>query len=214
MKNKFLKILIISVFVVASLPSKAEEQNTTVATEQVIKPELDRRDIKVPRIDAEDFELGIFVGILSIEDFGSSTVLGGRLAYHVTEDFFVEASYGQSTVSDTNFRQFGLTPFPQEDEDLVYYNASLGINLFPGEVFLGEKWAVGSAFYIRLGAGNVSFIGEDTSSFNFGFGLRLLTTDWLAFHINMEDLIYESDILGENSITHNFQLLTGVTVFF
>jgi len=56
---------------------------------------------------------------------------------------------------------------------------------------------------------------EDKQSFNFGFGLRLLPYDWLAVHIDMEDLIFEQDFLaGQNSTTHNFQLHTGVTFFF
>ena len=34
---------------------------------QVVEPEVDRREIKEPKIDSEDFEVGAFVGILSIE---------------------------------------------------------------------------------------------------------------------------------------------------
>jgi hypothetical protein len=42
-----------------------------------------------------------------------------------------------------------------------------------------------------------------------------LPYDWLAVHIDMEDLIFEQDFLaGQNSTTHNFQLHTGVTIFF
>ena len=41
-------------------------------------------------IDTEDFELGAYVGMLSIEDFESNVVYGARLAYHLTEDFFLE----------------------------------------------------------------------------------------------------------------------------
>ena len=36
---------------------------------QVIDPEVERREVKEPAIDREDFELGAFVGIMSIEDF-------------------------------------------------------------------------------------------------------------------------------------------------
>ncbi len=37
---------------------------------QVIEPEVERREIKEPEIDTEDFEIGLFGGIMSIEDFG------------------------------------------------------------------------------------------------------------------------------------------------
>ena len=52
---------------------------------QVIDPQVERREIKEPKIDREDFEAGGFVGIMSIEDFGTNVVYGVRLAYHVTE---------------------------------------------------------------------------------------------------------------------------------
>ena len=56
----------------------------------MISPELERRTITEADIDSEDFEVGAFVGVMSIEDFGSNVVYGARGAYHITEDFFVE----------------------------------------------------------------------------------------------------------------------------
>ena len=44
---------------------------TAEAPGQVIDPEVERREIKEPAIDREDFEFGAFVGLMSIEDFGS-----------------------------------------------------------------------------------------------------------------------------------------------
>ena len=38
---------------------------------RVIEPEVERRKIKVPRIDTENFEVGGCFGALSIEDFGT-----------------------------------------------------------------------------------------------------------------------------------------------
>ena len=70
---------------------------------QVIEPEVERREIKEPAIDSEDFEVGAFIGVMSIEDFGSGVVYGARLAYHVTEGFFVEGSVGRSEGGLTSF---------------------------------------------------------------------------------------------------------------
>ena len=44
----------------------------------VVEPEVERRDITVADIDTENFEVGAFVGQMSIEDFGVSTVSGAR----------------------------------------------------------------------------------------------------------------------------------------
>ena len=51
----------------------------------IIDPQVERREIRRTRIDTEDFELGAYVGVLSIEDFESNVVYGARLAYHLTE---------------------------------------------------------------------------------------------------------------------------------
>ena len=41
-------------------------------------------------IDSEDFEFTAYAGLLSIEDFGVSSIVGGKIAYHLSEHLFVE----------------------------------------------------------------------------------------------------------------------------
>ena len=65
--------------------------------ESVIQPEVERRKIKPPKIDNDNFELSAFYGLMSVEDFETNGVYGARLAYHISEGFFVEGTYGQST---------------------------------------------------------------------------------------------------------------------
>jgi outer membrane beta-barrel protein len=194
--------------------SQEGKQEQEQQREQVIKPEVDRRKIKVPRIDTENFELGAYVGTLSVEDFGANTVTGVRFDYHITEDFFLEAAYGSSTVLDSSFRQLGLPIFPQEDEDLTYYNISFGYNMFPGEIFFGKKRAWTSAVYIIGGIGNTEFIGENMSTFNIGIGVRLLPTDFLTLRFDIHDYLWDSDLLGSNKLTHNFEATFGLGFFF
>ena len=45
---------------------------------QVIDPQVERREIKEPAIDRENFELSAFAGIMNIEDFGSDAVYGAK----------------------------------------------------------------------------------------------------------------------------------------
>ena len=56
----------------------------------IVEPQVTRREVKTPKIKAKDFEVGAYFGALSIQDFGVNPVYGARLAYHVTEDFFME----------------------------------------------------------------------------------------------------------------------------
>lgn len=180
----------------------------------VIEPELERREVRAPRIDTEDFELGVEVGSLSVEDFGSRSLTGVRLAYHVSEDFFVEGSYGRSEVSDKAFRQVGLPIFPQQEEELSYYGFTAGYNFLPGEVFIGRGRAFTSMMYLQAGVGNTEFIGEDRLTYQLSFGLKVLPTDWLALRLDARDYMFESDLLGENKQTHNFAISFSLSAFF
>jgi outer membrane beta-barrel protein len=203
-------LLLALLFPVAVLAQNPEKS----ATEQVIQPEIDRREIRIPRIDTENFEIGAFAGILSVEDFGAKPVYGARLVYHVNEDYFVEAMYGKSTISDQALCDLGLCLFPSREEDLTYYAMSVGYNLFPGEVFPSSKRAMTSTVYAVAGVGNTSFIGEDHFTMNIGVGIRMLPVDWLAVHITLRDHIFESDLLGSQAIKNNFELTFGVSGYF
>ncbi len=183
-------------------------------SEPVIQPELDRRDITRASIDTEDWEAGGYAGVISIEDFGTEPIYGARLAYHVTEDLYLEGDYARSTVSDSNFRNLGAPLFDSEEEDLTTYSVSVGYQLLPGEVFVGSKWARASSMYLSFGAGNTEFAGEDSVTYLLGFGLRALPTDWLSLRLEARDRIMESDLVGENEWKHNFEVSFVVGAFF
>lgn len=195
-------------------PAPAVAAEPPRQTEQVIQPEVERRDVHIPRIDTEDWEVGAYIGILSIEDFGSNAVFGVRGAYHVSEDLFVELAVAKSTVSDKTFRDIGLRPFASEEVDLYYANISLGYNFLPGEIFLTRNWSLTSSLYVIAGIGNTNFNDEDNFTVNVGGGARMLLTDWLALHIDLRDHIFDSDILGSSKLTNNLELHVGITFFF
>jgi outer membrane beta-barrel protein len=186
------------------------------ATPRVIDPQVQRRTIKVPKIAAKDFELGLFYGALSVEDFGTNPVSGVRAAFHVTEDFFFEANYGRSTAGKTSFETLNgslqlLTP---AERRFTYYNVSLGYNMLPGEVYLGRNLAMNSSLYLLGGIGSTKFAGDQHFTVNFGAGYRVLPTDWLAIHVDMQNLVFQSDLLGSKKLTSNLGASIGATVFF
>lgn len=217
-----LAALVATLFATATGARAADEKDTKAdkpANEQVIVPQVDRRDVKVPKIPSNDFELGLFTGTYATQNFGSNSVSGVRLGYHVTEDFFVEGAYGQTKVSDEAFRQIlpgGI--FISAEEKLKYYNLSIGYNVLPGEVFIGRNWAKTSALYIIGGIGNTSLrIGFDNQrkqTFNFGFGARVFLADWAALQIDMRNHMFELDLLGKRQRTQNLEMTLGATFFF
>jgi outer membrane beta-barrel protein len=183
---------------------------------QVIDPEVARREIKEPAIDREDFEIGAFVGIMSIEDFGSNVSYGARLAYHITEGFFVEATVGQSEGGLTSFEVLsgGARLITDSERTMTYYNLNLGYNILPGEVFLGEGRAYNTNLYLIAGLGSTRFAGDDRFTVNVGAGYRFLLSDAIALHLDFRNHMFDIDLLGEEKTAHNLEGHLGFTVFF
>jgi outer membrane beta-barrel protein len=182
----------------------------------VIEPQVERRDIRRARIDTEDFEIGAYFGILSIEDFESHTVYGGRLAYHLTEDFFIEGTVGISKAGRTSYETLSgaASLLDEDDRDYKYYALSIGWNALPGEVFVGENRAYNSAFYLIAGIGGTTFAGDDRFTVSGGFGYRILPTDWMAVHFDVRDHVFDIDLLGEKKIVNNLEAHLGLSIFF
>ena len=184
-------------------------------SDQVVVPEVDRRDISVPKFPSNDFEIGAFAGTYATQNFGSSAVGGVRLGYHITEDFFVEGVYAISKVSDTSFRQ--ILPggvFPDEKAKLSYYNVSFGYNVLPGEVFIGAKRAKPSQLYVIAGVGSTKFNQQRRPTYNVGFGFRVFLTDSVSLQLDMRDHIFSLDLLGQRQSTQNLELTGGFAFFF
>jgi outer membrane beta-barrel protein len=182
----------------------------------VIEPDVERREIEPPRIDTEDFEVGIFAGQISVEDFGVNTVTGARFAYHVTEGFFVELAGGKADTELTSFERLsGAAQLLTDSErEYSYYNVSLGYNIFPGEHFIGKNRAMNTATYVIGGVGKTTFAGDDRFTVNFGMGMRLMPLDWLAIHGDIRDHVFDIDLLGQEKTSHNLEAHLGVTFFF
>jgi outer membrane beta-barrel protein len=182
---------------------------------QVVVPEVERREVKLPKFPSKDIAVGLFVGTYATQNFGAARVVGGRLGYHITEDWFVEATLAQSKVSDEAFRQVlpgGI--FVNQKENLRYYAASAGYNLLPGEVFPTAKRAKATAIYLIAGVGSTKFNQQRSQTVSFGLGGRLLLTDRAAVQFDMRDHVFSLDLLGKRQSTHNLELTGGFTYYF
>jgi len=182
----------------------------------VIEPEVQRRDIEVGKIDTEDFEITGFIGYMGIEDFESDLVYGARLAYHINEAFFGEISYGKTEAGTSSFERLaeGNDLLNGSDRDFKYYDVSLGWNVFPGEVFVGDGRAWNSSFYLIAGAGSTDFAGNDEFTMNFGAGFRVLPLDSFSVRVEVRDYILDVDVTGEDKTTNNLQATLNVGWFF
>lgn len=192
----------------AALPAHA-------ADEPVVQPQVDRREVKLPKFPSNDFEVGLFGGLYSTQNFGSSFAGGARLAYHITEDFFVEASAGQTKVSDEAFRRIlpgGI--FTDNTETLIYSNFNVGMNVLPGEVFIGRNYAMPSQVFIVAGGGTTRFNGQRMQTLDFGVGVKVFLSDNWALRVDMRDNIFKLDLLGKSEMTHNVEINAGLSFLF
>ena len=227
MESRFLILLLrravlVALGILAATPALAADaveaapEGEAAARHRVIEPEIERRDIERPRIDTEDFEVGLYGGIMSVEDFGTNSVLGVRFAYHISEAFQLEATYGQTDTEKTSFELLsgGAQLLDDEERKLTYYDLTFGWNILPGEAFFGRRHAYNSALYLIGGAGSTEFAGDDHFTAVVGMGFRMLPNDWLAVHADVRDHLFDTDLLGEKKTAHNIEAVVGLTIFF
>ncbi|HXY96275.1 MAG TPA: outer membrane beta-barrel domain-containing protein [Steroidobacteraceae bacterium] len=183
---------------------------------RVIEPQVERRQVKVPRIKSSNVELGAYYGALSIEDFGTNPDYGFTAAYHITEDFFFQGEAGRSRGGRTSFETLSgnLQLLTEAERRFTYYDLSLGYNFLPGEAFLGRGVAMTSAFYLLGGFGATDFAGDTKFTVNFGGGYRVVPADWLALHVTVQDHVFQTSLLGVTKLTNNLEARMGATVFF
>ena len=73
MESRVLVLFLSLTLVVGTLTGCGRDQLVRTddgAHPPVIEPDVERREIEPARIDTEDFEVGIFAGQISVEDFG------------------------------------------------------------------------------------------------------------------------------------------------
>lgn len=186
------------------------------AVPEVISPQVERRPVKPAKIDTENWEVGASIGSLSVEDFEVNKVIGGRVAFHISEDFFAEAIFGQADAGISSYERLsGSAPLLTDSErEFKYWSLGFGWNVLPGEVFLGGSRAYNSAVYLTAGAGSTTFAGDDRFTVTLGAGARVLVLDWLALHLDVRDHILEVDVVGADKETHNFEATVSLTAFF
>jgi outer membrane beta-barrel protein len=215
-----LSVLSVLAATLATSPAAAQTAAGTApaarpADQSPVVPQVQRRDLRLPRFPSRDFELGAFVGTYATENFGASAVVGLRAGYHITEDWFVEGSFASTQVSDEAFRQIlpgGI--FTDDRERLSYYSLSAGYNLLPGEVFLGDRQARATAIYLVGGVGSTDFAGQKRQTFHVGFGWRILLWERAALRVDLRDHIYSVDLLGQSRSTQNLEATAGFSWHF
>lgn len=209
--NKTNNIVISSLLLLGALtPAHAADDTVTV------KADVERREVLDDVIDSENWELGIRGGLMSIEDFESSPWLSAHIGYHISDSFYVKASYAKAEAGETSFEKLTNTaPLLTDDQrQLTYYGLNLGYNLFPGEIFFSKNTVFNSVFSIELGGGNTEFAGDEQFTVDLTANYRVFLTDWIAWDISMSDYLFNTEVTGTSKTTHNLTFATGIAFYF
>ena len=191
------------------------EYSIDTQTVNTLEPTINRSKTVEPKIDQENFEVILYAGLNSVEDFGVNPVAGIRGAYHITEDFFVEATYGVSDTEESSVEVVNqIELISDDDRRLSYYALNLGWHFLPGEGFILNNKTLTNQLYVVMGFGSTEFAGDSASTFNFGLGYRMLLNDVFAIRIDFRDYIFEYNLLGEEERTNNFETTVGFSTFF
>ena len=217
MEIRFRGIFLATALAFAILPAtEVAAQSADDESGGLIEPQIERVEFDESLIDSYDIEVALYGGYLAIQDFDTNFVQGLKIGYHISEDFFVQGSYGTSKVGETSYETLsgGASLLSNDERDLEYYLISLGFNLFPGEVFLTDSTTFNSVLYVSGGLGSTDFAGDDRYTIALALGYRTLFTDSFSVDIEMRDLIFDVDIFGEDETTNNLELTIGLNLFF
>ena len=198
------------------LIQEGDISNIDSSVDDIVTADIERRVVLEDLLDSENFEFGMQLGLISIEDFESNLWISGYFSYHINEYFYAKALYGYSKAGQTSFERLANVPplLTDEQRKLKYYGLNIGYNLMPGEVFLSKDLAFNSMFSVEIGGGSTEFSDSNQFTVNLTANYRIFLTDWLTLDIGMSDYIFDNSITGRTKTTHNLNFTTGIAFYF
>ena len=211
MANRIQRTVLMLLVTLLFAPMARGQEDATL-----IDPRIERRPVSEAQIDSENIELGLYTGLLAVDNFNTPPLLGARVGWHISEDIFFEMALAEAKTGKTSFEKLGGGAVLLEDSErrLRYLNLSVGYNILPGEAFAGRQRAFTNGLYLLAGAGSTRFAGDDRFTIHAGAGYRLLLNDWLTVRMEMRDHVFELDLFGREEVTHNLEWSVGLGTFF
>jgi len=202
----------IHLFTLQTAAAEEQDGNTSVT---IIEPSKKVSRPNSATVDAEDFELGLFYGTLSVEDFATNPVKGIYLNYHITSNLSAQISYASSDVGRATFEDVvGGDFLSEKDEEFSYIQVQAGYQILHGRSFLGAKRRFNSYLYVMGGIESVQFARNDEIGFTFGTRYKLVLTDSLTLNIDLQDHIFEREFIADKKFTNNIEFAIGLNALF
>lgn len=193
----------------------ASEGDIEIKPVKVVDPKVERRAVREAAIDAGMFEVGLYSGFLTVEDFNSNPLIGISGNYHISERWLIQLNYARSDVEKSTYEEVIDGSFlKSDDRQFEYFELSGAYNVFPGRSFFTKKSKYNSGLYFLAGVGNSSFAGDDNFTLVLGSSYRVVISDWLTCNLDLRDHIVERKFLDDDKFTHNIELSLGLNILF
>ncbi|WP_096084787.1 outer membrane beta-barrel domain-containing protein [Agaribacterium haliotis] len=181
----------------------------------VVEPVKKVPEIKSAAIDDESFELGAYVGFISLEDFDTVSIVGASGNYHLNDRWLLALAYGKSSAPEASFEDVVGGDFVKDRDSGFQYLSLLGAYEFlEGRSFWGQGRKLSTHLYADFGLENVNFAGESDIGLVFGATYKLVLNDWLTADLRMRDHVVSRSFLGEEKTTQNLELVFGLSALF
>jgi outer membrane beta-barrel protein len=211
-------LLLVALLTSARVASAAEAPDEGACIDQSVKADLDakrrRRSAKERLIQKTNrHELGIRGGQYVSDIFDSNYVVGALYAYHLTEDFAVEASGSYTRIRSEGGpeleRIFSVLG-GQKRQSLLFFS-----NLVWSP--LHAKMQVGSSithFDVQLtaGAGVVDSALSSGIAGNGGVGFMFMLGRAVALRVDVRDYVYRQELLTRRLIVNDLAITGGVSM--
>lgn len=161
-------------------------------------------------------ELSGMGGLYAADLLSSSYLLQGAYAFHVSEDFALEASVGysraHSELVDVFDRDTSFTAL-QLDTPVYLYQGHLLWSFAYGKL----RWFSGAIsrfdMYFALGGGVTDNQTADGLTLSGGLGLKVFFGSWFAARMDLRDQVMSQELLGVSGIVNNLAATLGFSVF-
>jgi outer membrane beta-barrel protein len=172
-------------------------------------------------LKASRFEFAPQFGFTTNNPFFRSWGLGGRLSYHLSEEFAVDVG-GSGTLFEQPIDTFrviadGDVTVPKGTSLVAAFDGGVTFSPIYGKVSLVSELVGHFDVFVSAGvAGVVDSVNNVPSihpGLSLGLGARLFLTRWLAARVDVRDYVYPSSFSRLN-INNIVQINLGVGIFF
>jgi outer membrane beta-barrel protein len=210
--------LVIALVLGARVALAAEKPDEGACVDENVKADLDakrrRRSAKERLVQKTNrHELGVRGGEYVSDIFDTTYVLGGLYAYHLTEDFAVEASGQYTRITSQGGpeleRIFSVLGGQKRTELLFFSNLVWSP--------LHAKMQTGASLVhfdvnLTLGAGVVDSALSSGIAGNGGVGFMFLLGRAVALRLDVRDYLYRQELLTRRLIVNDVAITGGVSV--